>query len=128
MHSKEFAGNGLRKRRRPQRAADGPSTSLSDYPDRVCSERFGVEAGPAGAMTETELRQAIEQAIRRLPARQAVVAEMVWFRGMQAKAVAGVLNIMVIYDALAGPAFLPTANNPSQQAAGRPAAAAAART
>jgi TM2 domain-containing membrane protein YozV len=48
-----------------------------------------------------------------------------WDLGWVYTVIAGVLNIMVIYDALAGPAFLPTKNDPSQQTAGRPAAAAA---
>ncbi len=31
--------------------------------------------------------------------------------------IAGVLNVMVIYDALAGPAFLPTDEEPTPEAA-----------
>lgn len=78
---------------RQQKSAQGQAVSLSDDPDRTCSERFGVVVDPARALSERELHLAIEQGLRRLSARQAVIAEMVWFRGMQAKDVADVLNI-----------------------------------
>lgn len=55
--------------------------------------QFGVTIDPAAGMSAGDLRQTVEQAIAQLTARAAVIAEMVWLRGLTAREVAAKLKI-----------------------------------
>jgi RNA polymerase sigma factor (sigma-70 family) len=56
-------------------------------------EDLGISDDPAAHLVAAELESKIKACMSRLPARQRIVAEMVWFREIRAKRVAEILRV-----------------------------------
>jgi RNA polymerase sigma factor (sigma-70 family) len=56
-------------------------------------EGVGIKIDPAGNLNSQELRESLEKCVGQLPVKQRVIAELVWFRSIQASEVAHSLGI-----------------------------------